>query len=45
MAEGILSTKEAQEQKAMELLGDTEYTLPFYMKLENNPLFKIGFDP
>ena len=45
MAEGILSTKEAQEQKAMELLGDTEYTLPFYMKLENNPLFKVGFDP
>jgi len=45
VAEGILSTKEAQEQKAMELLGDTEYTLPFYMKLENNPLFKIGFDP
>jgi len=45
VAEGILSTKEAQEQKAMELLGDTEYTLPFYMKLENNPLFKVGFDP
>ena len=40
MAEGILSTKEA-----MELLGDTEYTLPFYMQLENNPLFKVGFDP
>ena len=40
MAEGILSTKEA-----MELLGDTEYTLPFYMQLENNPLFKVGFNP
>ena len=43
--EGILNTKEAQERKAMELLGDTEYSLPFYMKLENNPLFKVGFDP
>ena len=39
MAEGILNTKEAQERKAMELLGDTEYSLPFYMQLENNPLF------
>ena len=38
--DGIMST-----DKAMELLGDTEYTLPFYMKLENNPLFKVGFDP
>ena len=45
MAEGILNTKEAQERKAMELLGDTEYSLPFYMQLENNPLFKVGFDP
>ena len=45
MAEGILSTKEAQEQKAIELLGDTEYTLPFYKILESNPLFKVGFDP
>ena len=38
--DGIMST-----DKAMKLLGDTEYTLPFYMKLENNPLFKVGFDP
>ena len=43
--EGILNTKEAQERKAMELLGDTEYSLPFYNQLESNPLFKVGFDP
>ena len=43
--EGILNTKEAQERKAMELLGDTEYSLPFMEQLESNPLFKVGFDP
>jgi hypothetical protein len=48
MAEGILNTdvaKEAMVKEAMELLGDTEYSLPFYTHLENNPLFKVGFDP
>ena len=43
--EGILNTKEAKERKAMELLGDTEYSLPFMEQLESNPLFKVGFEP
>jgi len=43
MAEGILDTEVAR--KASEQLGDVEYSLPFMEQLENNPLFKLGFDP
>jgi len=43
MAEGILDTEVAR--KASEQLGDVEYSLPFMQQLENNPLFKVGFDP
>ena len=43
MAEGILNTEVAR--KASEQLGDLEYSLPFMQQLENNPIFKVGFDP
>ena len=43
MAEGILDTEVAR--KASEQLGDLEYSLPLMQQLENNPLFKVGFDP
>jgi len=43
MAEGILDTDAAR--KASEQLGDLEYSLPLMQQLENNPLFKVGFDP
>tara|TARA_R100001594_G_scaffold130277_1_gene169306 strand:+ start:1172 stop:2005 length:834 start_codon:yes stop_codon:yes gene_type:complete len=43
VAEGILDTEVAR--KASEQLGDLEYSLPFMQQLENNPLFKVGFDP
>jgi hypothetical protein len=38
--EGIMSTRQASEK-----LGDLEYSLPFMQQLENNPIFKVGFDP
>ena len=43
MTEGILDTEVAR--KASEQLGDLEYSLPLMQQLENNPLFKVGFDP
>ena len=43
MAEGILDTEVAR--KASEQLGDLEYSLPLMQQLENNPLFKVGFNP
>ena len=43
MVEGILDTEVAR--KASEQLGDLEYSLPFMQQLENNPIFKVGFDP